>query len=66
MPPSPPPAPKPPAPRPRPRTGLDMFLDLPAFLAGVFGLYWSLPIAALVGEVRFWQVGGTRNDALGW
>jgi hypothetical protein len=43
-----------------------MFLDLPAFLAGVFGLYWSLPIAALVGEVRFWQVGGTRNDALGW
>ena len=48
------------------RTTLDTLLDAPAFAASVFGLYWSLPIAALVGQVRFWQVTGTRNDALGW
>ena len=58
--------PKPPAARPPRRTALDVFLDAPAFAAAVFGLYWSLPIAALAGEVRFWRVGGTRNDALGW
>lgn len=60
------PPPKPPAAHPPRRTPLDRALDLPAFAAGVFGLYWSLPIAALVGQVQFWRVWGTRDDALGW
>ena len=58
--------PKPAALRPPRRTAVDTLLDAPAFAASVFGLYWSLPIAALVGQVRFWQVTGRRNDALGW
>ena len=50
----------------RSRKRLDALLDLPAFLASVFLLYWSLPIAALLGRVRFWQLRGRRDDALGW
>ena len=45
---------------------LDALLDLPAFLTSAFLLYWSLPIAALLGRVRFWQLRGKRDDALGW
>ena len=52
--------------RQRRRTRLDALLDLPAFLASAFLLYWSLPIAALLGRVRFWQLRGRRDDALGW
>lgn len=48
------------------RTRLDALLDLPAFLVSAFLLYWSLPIAALLGRVRFWQLRGRRDDALGW
>ena len=50
----------------RKRTRLDALLDLPAFLVSAFLLYWSLPIAALLGRVRFWQLRGKRDDALGW
>jgi hypothetical protein len=51
----------------RRRTRADALLDLPAFLfASAFLLYWSLPIAALLGRVRFWQLRGRRDDALGW
>ena len=52
--------------RQRRRTRLDAFLDLPTFLVSAFLLYWSLPIAALLGRVRFWQLRGRRDDALGW
>ena len=52
--------------RQRRRTRLDALLDLPTFLASAFLLYWSLPIAALLGRVRFWQLRGRRDDALGW
>ena len=50
----------------RRRMRLDALLDLPAFLTSAFLLYWSLPIAALLGRVRFWQLRGKRDDALGW
>ncbi|KAK9832508.1 hypothetical protein WJX81_003456 [Elliptochloris bilobata] len=42
------------------------FLDLPAFLIGVFFLYWSLPLAVLMNKVKFWKLNGKRNDARGW
>ena len=48
--------------RHRRRTRLDALLDL----ASAFLLYWSLPSAALLGRVRFWQLRGRRDDALGW
>jgi len=48
------------------RTRLDALADLPAFILSAFLLYWSLPIAALFGRVRFWQLKGKRDDALGW
>ena len=39
---------------------------LPAFALGVFFLYWSLPLAALMGKVKFLKLMGKRNDAYGW
>ena len=39
---------------------------LPAFALGVFFLYWSLPLAALMGKVKFLKLVGKRNDAYGW
>ena len=36
------------------------------FLTGVFILYWSLPLGALMGRIRFWKLSGSRNDAYGW
>ncbi|KAK9903375.1 hypothetical protein WJX75_004155 [Coccomyxa subellipsoidea] len=39
---------------------------LPAFLLGVFFLYWSLPLAALMNKVKFLKLAGKRNDAYGW
>jgi hypothetical protein len=41
-------------------------LDLPAFLWLVFVLYWSLPVACLTGYIKWWQLWGKRNDAIGW
>ncbi len=43
-----------------------LLLDLPPFLTGVFILYWSLPLGALMGRIRFWKLSGSRNDAYGW
>ena len=42
------------------------FLGLPSFLLGVFILYWSLPLAALLNRIKFWKVLGKRDDAFGW
>ena len=39
---------------------------LPAFVLGVFFLYWSLPLAALMNKVKFLKLMGKRNDAYGW
>jgi hypothetical protein len=39
---------------------------LPAFALGVFFLYWSLPLAALMNKVKFLKIIGKRNDAYGW
>ena len=39
---------------------------LPAFMLGVFFLYWSLPLAALMNKVKFLKLMGKRNDAYGW
>lgn len=39
---------------------------LPAFAVGVFFLYWSLPLAALMNKVKFLKLIGKRNDAYGW
>lgn len=41
-------------------------LDLPAFLLGVFMLYWSVPLSALLGDIQFWKLRGRRDDAYGW
>ena len=41
-------------------------LNLPAFLLGIFFLYWSLPLAALMNKVKFLKMAGKRNDAYGW
>ena len=43
-----------------------LLLDLPPFLLGVFILYWSLPVGAMLGKIRFWKLQGPRNDAYGW
>ena len=29
-------------------------------------LYWSLPLGAMLGKIRFWKLQGARNDAYGW
>lgn len=41
-------------------------LDLPAFLLGVFFLYWSVPLSILQGKIQFWNLTGKRDDAYGW
>ena len=41
-------------------------LELPAFLLGVFMLYWSLPISVLMYKVKFLKLYGKRDDAYGW
>ncbi|KAL3151167.1 hypothetical protein ABBQ38_013029 [Trebouxia sp. C0009 RCD-2024] len=43
-----------------------LLLDLPPFMLGVFMLYWSLPLGAMLGKIRFWKLQGPRNDAYGW
>lgn len=48
------------------KSGLEKLLDLPAFLLGVFFLYWSVPLSALLGEIQFWKLRGKRDDAYGW
>ena len=45
---------------------LEAALDLPAFLLGVFCLYWSLPLSVLLGRVQFLKLYGKRDDAGGW
>ena len=45
---------------------MDKLLNLPAFLLGIFFLYWSLPLAALMNKVKFLKLWGKRNDAYGW
>eukprot|EP00884_Botryococcus_braunii_P004043 jgi/Botrbrau1/1363/Bobra.0063s0072.1 len=45
---------------------LDVFLDLPAFLVSVYILFWSLPLAGVIGQIKFWKLHGPRDDAYGW
>ena len=50
----------------RKKSLLEATLDLPAFLLGVFCLYWSLPLSVLLGKVQFLKLYGKRDDARGW
>ncbi len=43
-----------------------MALSLPPFLSAVFILYWSLPILAMSGRLKFWRFKGLRNDMYAW
>jgi hypothetical protein len=45
---------------------MQKILNLPAFFLGIFFLYWSLPLAALMNKVKFLKLVGKRNDAYGW
>ncbi|KAK9815692.1 hypothetical protein WJX72_008180 [[Myrmecia] bisecta] len=45
---------------------LAILLDLPAFLVGVFFLYWSVPLAVITRRVKAFKLTGLRNDAYGW
>ena len=45
---------------------IQKLLNLPAFMLGIFFLYWSLPMAALMNKVKFLKLVGKRNDAYGW
>lgn len=44
----------------------DIWLNLPAFLAGALILYWSLPLSILLGRIKPWKLFGKRDDAYGW
>lgn len=48
------------------KSRLEKALDFPAFLLGVFILYWSVPLSALLGKIQFWKLRGRRDDAYGW
>ena len=50
----------------RKKSLLEAALDFPAFLLGVFFLYWSLPLSVLLGRVQFLKLYGKRDDAGGW
>ena len=45
---------------------VEKVLNLPAFLLGVWMLYWSVPLSVLLGEIKFWKLFGKRDDAYGW
>ena len=43
-----------------------ILLDLPAYILGVFILYWSVPLSVALGYIKFWKLQGKRDDAYGW
>eukprot|EP00879_Flechtneria_rotunda_P021865 GHRR01023058.1.p1 GENE.GHRR01023058.1~~GHRR01023058.1.p1 ORF type:complete len:312 (+),score=62.16 GHRR01023058.1:288-1223(+) len=43
-----------------------LLLKLPAFLLGVYMMYWSLPLANIFLCIKAWKLVGPRNDIYQW
>lgn len=43
-----------------------LLLRLPCFFFAVWLMYWSLPLAALAGQIPVWKLWGHRNDTFYW
>lgn len=37
-------------------------LRIPAFVTGVFALFWCFQLACLTGFIKWWRLRGPRND----
>jgi hypothetical protein len=41
-------------------------LQFPAFIFGVWVMFWSLPLGSLFGYLKVFKIFGTRNDVYQW